>query len=320
MAHGAKESGGETASGLRLLPLILLLVLGCIWSLGPSASKFAVTHGVAPMALVFWQTVIAGTILLAICKATGQKIVLDGKHLRYVAVMGWAGILLPNANMAVVMRDLPAGLMSVIIITAPVITYLVALAVRIERWSGLRAAGVVLGFAGAAVLVLPRGSLPAPDLLPVALLAFVTPALWAISNVYAETGRPDDANTYALVMGTMYAAAAGALVATLATGTFHPLWDGFEAVDQVIVGYGVVTAVTFTLFYTIIALAGAVYLAQVGFLVTLTGVGWGALFYGERPTLWLGLAIVLVFIGVGLVNFGKRRQAATDLAEAAEAE
>jgi drug/metabolite transporter (DMT)-like permease len=311
----ARDGGGEAnagiggaASGLRLLPLALLLALGCIWSLGPSASKFAVTHGVAPAGLVFWQTAIAGTILLAVCRATGQRIVLDRRHLRYFLVMGGLGILLPNANMAVVMRDLPAGLMAVVIVTAPVITYLVALAVRMERFATLRAAGVVLGFAGAAVLVLPRGSLPSPDLLPVALLAFATPALWAATNVFAEAARPDDANTYALVMGTMYAAAAGALVASLATGTFHPLWHGFEAVDMVIVGYGVVTALTFTLFYTIIALAGAVYLAQVGYLVTLTGVGWGALFYGERPTAWLGLAVALVFLGVALVNLGKGRR------------
>ncbi len=293
------------SGGVRLLPLALLLGLGCIWSLGPSASKFAVLHGVAPAGLVFWQTLIAGTILLAICRLRGQRIVLDRVHLRYFLVMGWAGILLPNANMAVAMRSLPAGLMAVVIVTAPVITYLVALAVRMERISVRRAAGVLLGFAGAAVLVLPRGSLPSPELLPVALLAFVTPALWAVTSVFAEAARPNDANTYALVAGTMYAAAAGALVTALATGTFHPIWDGFETVDAVIVGYGIVTALTFTLFYTIIALAGAVYLAQVGYLVTLTGVGWGALFYAERPTLWLGLAIALVFVGVALVNFGK---------------
>lgn len=300
----AKE---RTTGGVRLLPLVLLILLGCLWSLGPSASKYAMAHAVAPAGLVFWQTSIAGTILLAICLVRRQPIRFEWPYLRYYLAMGWFGILAPNTNMAVVMRDLPAGLMSVIIIFAPVITYVIALAIRLERFAALRTAGVVLGFAGAAVLVLPNGSLPSPELLPVALLAFVTPTLWAITNVFAETHRPASGKPYALAMGTMYAAAAGALVSALATGTFHPIWQSFEAVDLVIVGYGVVTAATFTLFYTIIALAGAVYLAQVGFIVTLTGIGWGALFYAERPGLWLVAAMVLIFAGVALVNLGKRK-------------
>jgi drug/metabolite transporter (DMT)-like permease len=158
--------------------------------------------------------------------------------------------------------------------------------------------------------VLPEGSLPSPSLLPVALLAFLTPTLWAVGNVIAEVARPDGTNPYVLAMGTMYAASAGALVVALSTGSFHPIWDGFGTVDAVIVGYGLVTVATFTLFYAIIALAGAVYLAQVGFITTLTGLGWGALFYGERPGVWLWAAMALVFAGVALVNLGKRRNEA----------
>ena len=289
----------------RLLPLVLLLVLGCLWSLAPSATKFSALAGIAPPAVVFWQTVIAGTVLLGICLVRGDRIVLGRRHLTYWLVMGWLGILLPNMNLVATMRDLDAGLMSVIIITSPVITYLIALAMRIERFARLRAVGIVLGFAGAAVLVLPHGSLPSPDLLPVALLAFVTPALWAAANVYAEMARPADTSPYALAMGTMYAAAAGALVVALATGTFHPIWDGVETVDWVIAGYGLVTVATFTLFYAVIALAGAVYLAQVGFITTLTGLGWGALFFAERPGGWLWAALALIFAGVACVNLGK---------------
>ena len=300
------EPHEPAAPRARLLLLGLLLVLGCLWSLAPSATKFAVLNGVAPAGLVFWQTAIAGTVLLFTCLVSGQKVGFDGRHIRYYLAMGWLGILLPNMNLVATMRDLDAGLMSVIIITSPVITYLIALAVRLERFTGLRAAGIVLGFAGACVLVLPRGSLPSPDLLPVALLAFVTPALWAVANIIAEVARPGNASPYALAMGTMYAAAAGALVSALATDSFHPIWVDFEMVDAVIVGYGFVTVATFTLFYKIVTLAGAVYLAQVGFITTLTGLGWAALFFGERPGGWLWAAMALIFIGVALVNLGKK--------------
>lgn len=291
----------------RLLPICLLVVLGCIWSLGPSATKFTAINGVPPIGMVFWQTFIAANLLLLICLVRGIPIGLDRLSLRYYGVMGLIGVALPNSNMVFVMRELSAGLMSVLIVTAPLITYVIALTVRIERFRMMRAGGVLLGLAGVAVLVLPRGSLPSPDLLPLALLAIGTPALWAASNVFAEKARPEVGNNIALAMGTMYVAAASSLVMALSTGTFHEIWIEFDAADWVIVGYGVVTVATFVLFYTIVSMAGAVYLAQVGYIVTLTGVGWGALFFGESPSIWLWASVVLVFAGVALVNFSRGR-------------
>lgn len=289
----------------RLLPIILLLVLGAFWSLGPSATKFGATHGVPPIGLVFWQTFIAGNLLFLICLIWKIPIDFDRRHLKYYAVMGTIGVAFPNSNMVFVMRDLPAGLMSVLIVTAPLITYLIALSVRLERFRLMRAGGVLLGLSGVAVLVLPKGSLPSPELLPLALLAIVTPALWAASNVFAETGRPAKGNNISLAMGTMYVAAATSLLMALSTGSFHEIWIDFDAPDYVIVGYGMVTVATFVLFYTIVSLAGAVYLAQVGYIVVLSGVGWGALFFGERPSVWLWVAVVLVFAGVALVNVSR---------------
>jgi drug/metabolite transporter (DMT)-like permease len=265
-------------------------------------------EGIPPISVVFWQTIIAGTGLLTICRIRRVSIGLDRRHLIYYAVMGAAGIALPNSNMVFVVGHIPAGLMSVIVVTAPVLTYAVALAIRLEMLDMRRAGGVALGFAGAAVLVLPRGSLPSPDMLPFALLAFVTPTAWALTGVYAETARPREADSMVLAMGTMYAAAVTTLIAALATGSFHPIWRDFDIGNQALIGFGLMTIATFFLFFTVVSLAGAVYLAQVGYITTILGLGWGALFYGEEPSAWLWLAVVLVFGGIALVNFGKGRR------------
>ncbi|MBO6783345.1 MAG: DMT family transporter [Alphaproteobacteria bacterium] len=299
------EDAARTRRARRLLPIILLFVLGGLWSLGPATAKFVAANGVPPFGMVFWQTFIAANLLLAICAVWKIPIGLDRRHLRYYAFMGFISITLPYSNMFFVMRDLPAGLMSVLIVTAPMITYLVALSVRIERFRALRAAGVAVGLAGVAVLVLPKGSLPSPELIPIALLALATPAMWAASNVFAEIARPEDGNSIPLAMGALYVAAATSLAMALASDTFYPIWDGFAVTDWVIVGYGIVTVATYVLYYVVISLAGAVYLAQVGYIVTITGVGWGALFFGERPSVWLGLAVLLVFAGVALVNYSR---------------
>ena len=292
-----------------LLPLILLLSLGTLWGLSPAFTKFLALEGIPPISVVFWQTLIAGTGLLAMCRFRRLPIGLDRRHLLYFAVMGAAGIALPNSNMVFVIAHIPVGLMSVIIVTAPVITYAVAVAIRLELLDVRRAGGVFLGLAGAAVLVLPRGSLPSPEMLPFALLAFVTPLAWALTNVFAEAARPRGADSMVLAMGTMYAAAITTLIGALATGSFHPIWRDFEIGTQALIFYGFITIGTFILYFTLVSMAGAVYLAQVGYITTLMGLGWGALFYGEEPSAWVWLAVVLVFAGLALVNLGKRRRA-----------
>lgn len=291
-----------------LLPLFLLLALGSLWGLSPAFTKFLVLEGIPPFGVVFWQTLIAGTGLLVMCRIRRVEIGLDRRHLRYFAVMGTVGFALPNSNMVFVVGHIPAGLMSVIIVTAPVITYVVAVAIRLEKIDVRRAAGVLLGLVGVAVLVLPLGSLPSPDMLPFALLAFITPIAWALSNVYAEVARPHGTDSMVLAMGTMYAAAATTLVAALATGSFHPIWRDFEVGNQALIAFGLITVGTFFLYFTVVSLSGAVYLAQVGYITTLMGLGWGAWFYGEEPSAWMWLAVVLVLAGLTLVNFGKRRQ------------
>lgn len=306
MTTGPQTAPRATAP---FLPLILLLALGSLWGLSPAFTKFLALEGIPPIGAVFWQTLIAGTGLLIMCRIRRVEIGLDRKHLVFFAVMGAVGIALPNSNMVFVVGHIPAGLMSVIIVTAPVITYVVAVAIRLEVLDLRRAAGVLLGLIGVAFLVLPRGSLPAPAMLPFALLGFITPLAWALTNVYAEAARPSGADSMVLAMGTMYAAALTSLVAALATGSFHPIWNDFDIGNQALIAYGLITVATFFLYFTVVALSGAVYLAQEGYITTLMGLGWGAWFYGEEPSAWLWLAVALVFAGLALVNFGKRRQA-----------
>ncbi len=290
------------------LPVFLLFALGTLWGLSPAFTKFLALEGLHPINVVFWQTLIAGTGLLVMCKVRGVKITIGGRHLLYYVIMGATGIALPNSNMVFVVGHIPAGLMSVIIVTAPVITYVVAVAIRLEILDIRRAAGVALGFVGAAVLVLPQGSLPSPEMLPFALLAFITPTAWALTNVYADAARPHGTDSMVLAMGTMYAAAFTALAAALITGSFRPIWQDFDIGNQALVFYGLITIVTFFLFFTLVSIEGAVYLAQVGYITTIMGLGWGALFFGEEPSAWVWLAVVLVFSGVALVNLGKRRR------------
>jgi drug/metabolite transporter (DMT)-like permease len=294
---------------IRWLPLFLLVVLGALWGGNPSFSKALAIAGVSPFSVVFWQTFGAGTLLLLVCLLRRTSLRFRVKHLIYFAFMGVVGIDVSYVTLVFTVEKLSAGYVSVLILFSPMLTYAMALVLRMEPMVAIRAVGIVVGLAGAAVLVLPAGSLPSRDLLPLALLAFITPLGYAAANIFAEIARPPDTDNVALAMGTMFAAAIGALSGALIDNSFYPAWQNFGQAETVLALFALATSVAFLIFYAIIKMAGAVYLGQVGYLATLFGVSWGILFFAETPSAWLWLAALLVAAGVALVNLGKPKPA-----------
>lgn len=297
---------------LKLLPILLLVVLGALWGGNPAFSKALAIDGVSPFGVVFWQTLGAGVILLAVCLVRRTSLRFGPKHLIYFGFMGVVGIDISYVTLVFTVEKLTASYVSVLVLFSPMLTYAIALALRMEPVVRIRAVGIVVGLVGAGVLVVPEGSLPAPGLLPIALIAFITPLGYAAANVYAEYARPEGSDNVALAMGTMFAAALGALIGGAIDGSFYPAWQSIGQTEVILVAFAITTAVAFLIFYAIIAVAGAVYLGQVGYLVTIFGVLWGVLFFGESPNAWLWIAVVLVGAGVAMVNFGKPETAAGD--------
>ncbi|MBM3559318.1 MAG: DMT family transporter [Alphaproteobacteria bacterium] len=199
--------------------------------------------------------------------------------------------------------------MAVALTLAPLFTYSIAFAVGHERFDRLRIAGLALGLAGAALLVIPHGSLPDHAVLPYALAAFIMPLLYATGNVFADRHRPPATDSVALACGMLYVAALGAGTVAVATGGFHPIWAEVSLPNVVLAIYGAVSALAFLGFFELLRLAGAVYFSQASYLITIFGVVFAAIVFGERPGPWLAAAVALVFAGVALVNIGRRRAA-----------
>ncbi len=64
-----------------------------------------------------------------------------------------------------------------------------------------------------------------------------------------------------------------------------------------------INAVFLVLYLEIIRRAGPVFFAQFNYLAVLTGVAWGAVIFGERLSIYLVLAMVLMFVGVFLAGY-----------------
>jgi len=287
--------------------VVMLLVLGTLWGASFSLAKIAMQGGIEPLGYAFWQALAPGLVLLGVSVAKGQMPHFSMTHGRYYLTAGLLGILIPNIIFYIVIGHIPAGVMAVVVTTAPLLTYVFALGLRMEIFQPLRALGIATGFAGGLVLVLPKASLPAPEMLPWTLLAFLTPCFYAVNSVYSARARPPDSASLGLACGMLFGAAFLQLPLVLALGDFY--WPGWPllARDGALLGQIAISSLAYVLFFELLRLAGPVYFSQVGFIVTLTGLLWGIYFFDERHSAWLYLATLLILFGVAMVNWRGRR-------------
>lgn len=289
----------------------LVCVLGTFWGLAFSLSKVAANAGVPPLGYAWWQSLGSGMVLLTIALWCRQTPPIDRQHLRYLAFMGAFGLGVPNALIYTVIAEIPVGLVSAITNMVPLFTYLISLALLLERFSPVRAAGVMVGLAGAAIVVLPGAGTPEPWMTGWVLLAMVGPVCYAISVVGGTRWRPVGTPSLALAAGMLIAAGSMIAPVVIATGSVYvPDPTALHTGDLAILGQVAITCAMFIVYFELMRIAPPVVISLVGYLVTLTGIAWGMVLFGERHSPWLFVAVILIFAGLALVNRPTARQKA----------
>jgi drug/metabolite transporter (DMT)-like permease len=86
------------------------------------------------------------------------------------------------------------------------------------------------------------------------------------------------------------------------TGTFVPLGYPWGVVEWSIIAMMLVNSFSYAVFYHLIQIAGPVFAAQTAYVVTLAGVAWGIVLFGEQHSLWVWAALVLMLLGLALVS------------------
>lgn len=282
----------------------MLLALGTIWGLSNPLTKLALEE-VQTFAFAFWQVTLALAVLSAIALARRSRPPLGRRHLRYYLFTGLIGLALPGLNIAIVVQHIPAGLMSAIVSTAALFTYVLAVALRQERFHWLRAGGVLLGLAGALAILVPRTSLPGADMTGWVLMAMLTPLCYGINGVFAERFMPDDAGSGTMACGLLATASLFYLPVMVASGQaslpLPPVWPSTYALYALALG----ACGAYLLYFRLIRHAGPVFMSQVGYIVVAIGIIGGMLIFGERYSLWVWGGMALLVAGVTLVNAGQ---------------
>ncbi len=285
-----------------------LLLVGCLWGSTFSISKFAITSGVPPLGYAFWQCFGSGLALLAILALRGERLPLGRRQLAFYAMTGGLGITVPNVNFYIIIQYVPVGLMAVVITTAPIMTFMLALAFRMERPHWLKLLGLGCGLAGALLLVLPRSLTGEVGLTGWILLGFLTPFAYSLNSVLTARWRPTGGSALSFACGMMLAAALCQLPLMLAAGQAYAPLPQFGLPELAIAIQVAISSTAYIVYFHLVRVAGPVYFSQVGYIVTLTGILWGMVLFDERLDHTVYLAALVIFAGLAMVNLAKPRR------------
>ncbi len=282
--------------------LLILVVLGAGWGATQPLAKIAVSGGYQPLGLVFWQLVIGAVILGVITHLRGHRLPLGPAQIRLYAVIALVGTVLPNSASYAAIARLPSGLISVLLSLVPMFAFAIALTMRIDRFSLARLGGLCCGLVGVLLIVGPEASLPERAMVAFIPLALIAPFFYALeSNIVAKWGTAG-VGPIRLLYGASLAGVLISFPLAVASGQFidpRPPW-GVE--DAALVASAMIHAFVYTVYVWLVGRAGAVFAAQVSYLVTGFGVLWAMLILGERYSGWVWAALLVMLAGLFLVQ------------------
>jgi drug/metabolite transporter (DMT)-like permease len=284
------------------LDYMMLLGAAVIYGAMFSVNKVAAKAGVPALAYSFWQSFGAGLVLWVVLTLRGERLGVSRRHLTGYFVIGALASGLPISLLTYIAPKLPAGVMTLVLALSPPFTFTISVLARVERFRWLGLIGLLFGFAGVVLIVAPGANLGGPDAWKWFLLALLAPVMFAGSNVSAAVLRPPASSSVATGAGVLLGSAAVLLPIMLLAGqTWFP-HDLDQGTIATLISVAI-NAVFLVLFLEIIRRAGPVFFAQFNYLAVLAGVAWGAVIFGERLSIYLVLAMVLMFVGVFLAGY-----------------
>jgi drug/metabolite transporter (DMT)-like permease len=213
--------------------------------------------------------------------------------------MGLFNNVIPQTLIVWGQTQIPSGLASILNATTPLFGVLVAhFFTSDEKMTGKKLAGVIVGFAGVAIMVGPAALRGLGTHIWAQLAILLASAFYGISGVYGR--RFKRLGVAPMVTATGQLTASTLMLAPLALLIDHSwtLATPSAATWLAIAGLALLsTALAYLIFFRLLASAGATNLLLVTFLIPVSAVFLGSLFLGEHLE-------AKHFIGMGFIAAG----------------
>jgi drug/metabolite transporter (DMT)-like permease len=281
--------------------LLLLLILGMLW--GASYLFIKVTVAEVPaLTLVAGRLAVAAVVMWAILRVQGLSMPRDRRMWRMYAVMAFINAALPYSLISWGEQHITSGLASLLQATTPIFTILLAQFLSSdERITPAKMTGVIVGFVGVGLLMLPdlRQGVQASLL---GQLAVVGSSLsYAGSAIYVRNRLRGQLPLVTATGQLTMAAALMVPVSLLVDRPFHlspslpalVSWSGLTILG---------TVLAYLIYFTLIERTSATFVTMVTYIIPVNGLILGSLVLDEELNLTVLGSLTLVLLGVLLVN------------------
>ncbi|MDP1742770.1 MAG: DMT family transporter [Polaromonas sp.] len=284
------------------------VLLAAIWGSSFLFMRIAVVDfGPLPTAAV--RVAIAAAFLLPLVLWRGHGAALT-RNWRRVFLVGLFNSGIPFACFAFALLSITTGLSAILNATVPMFGAVVAWVWLKDRPTGSRVLGLLVGFAGVAMLAWDKATFK-PDTSGLApgwaVLACLFACLcYALSASYTKrylTGLPPLVTAAGSQIGATLGLALPAAWLWPARLPGGSAWLALLAVGVLCTG------IAYVLYFRLIATAGPARALAVTFVVPVFAVFYGLVFLGETVTLWMLLCAVVIICGTalstGLLKIGR---------------
>ena len=277
------------------------LALGLVWGASFLFIELALESFTA-IGIAFLLGFLGAVSLLIVIVVTKQKLPRVGKHWLHIAVVALLLNTVPGFLFAVGQQYVSSAIAGILNATTPMMTLLIiSLAFREQKPTLNQNLGIVLGFAGVALVGLGGGEISFTSPLGIALLLLAT-LCYGVAMPYAKRFvSPLPYSPYVLATAQVSASALLAALPALLAGVTHApvsasaLW-GILALGILVTGFAYVWN------YRNIELAGSVIASSVTYVTPVIAVVLGFLVLGERLTILQAAGGVLVLVSALVVQ------------------
>lgn len=280
-----------------------LLVLSVLW--GGSFFFNGVAVRELPSLTIVWLRVASAAVALQIVlDLVGRRTPKERRVWLAFIGMGLLNNVLPFALIVWGQHRIASGLASILNATTPLFTVLVAhLMTRDEKLTPLKAAGVVVGFFGVAVMIGPDALHGLGGDAPAELACLAAALSYAFASVFGRRFRRMGVAPLETAAGQVTASTVLLFPVVLLADRPWTLVAPDAATLSAVLGLGLLsTALAYVLYFRILAAAGATNVALVTLLVPVSAILLGSLVLGETlaPRHIGGMA--LIGLGLALID------------------
>lgn len=289
--------------------------MGGLISLMLLLGKFAMSAGLNPINYTFWQTLMAGLILLIWRVPHASNIILYFKRrgfsvhvARYAIISGLTGVALPNIIAFMLVTKLGIGNTNLMYALPPVFTLLLSALVKQDTITCRKLLGILCVCLGSIGLLLAQGALAFEGnntSIYWYAMGLLIPLSLGAGNVYRTIDWPTplDALTLASIMLLGAAVCIGVYACVFNVELSVVLYSSkpMPSVMYLLVQIPL-TALTYIVFFHLQRLTSPVYISQIGAVSAVIGCMLGVVFFDEYYSITTALAIMVVLMGVFVMS------------------